>query len=284
MEEAGLILEGGGLRGIFTSGILDYFMEKGIVFPYVIGVSMGALNAASYISKQKGRGFRIPYTYLNDPRYLSIKNIIKEGSYFGMDFIFNKVVYELDPFDFLEYENSSQKFICVAAHCKEGRAHYFDKSELSREDSLKALMATSSLPFISKMVRIGEEDYLDGGLIDSVPIEKALSDNVKKPVVILTRPYGYRKKTSGVFLSKLLYRKYPKVTEMIKNKANNYNRQVEFIEKLEKENKIFVIRPDKPIEMGRTEKNTEKLKNAYDFGYNTIRNREKELLDWLRSE
>lgn len=281
MKNSGLVLEGGGLRGVFTSGILDYLMEKEIEFPYIIGVSMGALNAASYVSKQKGRSFRVPYTHLNNPKYLSFTNFIKEGSYFGLDFIFNKIVYELDPFDFETFENSNQKFISVAANCSTGEAEYFDKNSLNRENNIRALMATSSLPFISKMIKVKENQYLDGGIIDAIPIEKALKDNIQKPIVILTRPYGYRKKTSGIILSKIIYKNYPQVKNMIKNKAINYNRQMELIEQLEKENKIFVIRPEKPIEMGRTEKNLEKLQKAYDFGYETMKKNEDKMKKWL---
>ena len=149
MNNTGLVLEGGGLRGIFSAGILDFFLEKNIEFPYIIGTSMGALNAASYVSKQKGRSFRIPHTYIKDSRYLSLKNLIKEGSYFGMDFIFNKVVNELDPFDFETFENSSQRFISVTANCLNGKAEYFDKIE-DRDKMMDILKATSSLPFISK--------------------------------------------------------------------------------------------------------------------------------------
>lgn len=281
MKNSGLVLEGGGLRGVFTSGILDYLMEREIEFPYIIGVSMGALNAASYVSKQKGRSFRVPYTHLNNPKYLSFTNFIKEGSYFGLDFIFNKIVYELDPFDFETFENSNQKFISVAANCSTGEAEYFDKNSLNRENNIRALMATSSLPFISKMIKVKENQYLDGGIIDAIPIEKALKDNIQKPIVILTRPYGYRKKTSGIILSKIIYKNYPQVKNMIKNKAINYNRQMELIEQLEKENKIFVIRPEKPIEMGRTEKNLEKLQKAYDFGYETMKKNEDRMKKWL---
>lgn len=282
MKDSGLVLEGGGLRGVFSSGVLDYMMDKNIEFPYVIGVSMGALNAASYVSKQPGRSFRVPYNHLKNPRYLSLGNFIREGSYFGLDFIFNKIVYELDPFDFETFEKSEQKFIAVAAHCTKGTAHYFDKNSLDREDNIRALMATSSLPFISKMINVQEEKFLDGGIIDAIPIEKAIEDKILKPVIILTRPFGYRKKTSGVFLSKIVYKGYPKVQEMIKNKAYNYNKTMDLIEKLEKENKVFVIRPNRAIEMGRTEKNLEKLKNAYEFGYNTMKERERALINWLK--
>jgi predicted patatin/cPLA2 family phospholipase len=282
MNNTGLVLEGGGLRGIFSAGILDFFLEKNIEFPYIIGTSMGALNAASYVSKQKGRSFRIPHTYIKDSRYLSLKNLIKEGSYFGMDFIFNKVVNELDPFDFETFENSSQRFISVTANCLNGKAEYFDKIE-DRDKMMDILKATSSLPFISKMIEIDNKKYLDGGLIDSIPIEKALDDKIEKPVIILTRPKYYRKKSGGTTLSKIYYKNYPKVTEMIENKAKTYNEQIEFIEKLEEENKVFVIRPSNPIEMGRTEKSPEKLKKAYEYGYETIKNIENELMKWLNS-
>lgn len=283
MENSGLILEGGGLRGVFSSGILDYMMENNIVFPYVIGVSMGALNGASYVSKQIGRSLRVPITFMDDRRYLSLKNFITEGSYFGMNFIFDKIVNELDPFDFESFENSTQKFIAVAANCSKGTAEYFDKDTVDRKKMLQALMASSSLPYISKMIEIDDNFYLDGGIIDSIPIKKAFSDNIKKPVVILTRPIGYRKKDSGIALSKIVYRKYPKLLEMIKNKATIYNKQLELIENLEKENKVFVIRPAKAIQVSRTEKDKEKLKNAYNYGYETMKKEENRLKTWLAS-
>lgn len=282
MKNSGLILEGGGLRGVFSSGILDYMLDKNIEFPYVIGVSMGALNGVSYISKQRGRSLRVPMTYLTDPRYLSLGNFIREGSYFGMDFIFNEIVNNLDPFDFDTFERANQKFVAVAADCTEGIPCYFEKESRDRKRLIKILMASSSLPFISKMVEVDGKLYLDGGIIDSIPIEKALSDKIEKPVVILTRPYGYRKKTSGIVLSKIVYRRYPKIKEMIKNKANNYNKQMELIEKLEKDNKIFVIRPKEAIQMGRTEKNIEKLKVAYDYGYELMKREEERLMVWLK--
>lgn len=283
MKTSGLVLEGGGLRGVFSSGILDYMLEKNIDFPYVIGVSMGALNASSYISKQAGRSFRVPLNHINNPRYLSLWNLLKDGSLFGMDFIFNKIVYELDPFNFDSFEQSNQKFVIVAADCIEGKASYFEKGDLDRKQLIKALMASSSLPYISKMIEIDKKQYLDGGIIDAIPIEKALEDNIQKPVIILTRPYGYRKKDSGILLSKLLYKNFPQLKEMIKNKASNYNRQIELIEKLEKENKVFVIRPDKAIQMGRTEKNKKKLTDAYNYGYETMKKEEIRLKEWLKS-
>ncbi len=283
MEKSGLILEGGGLRGVFSSGVLDYMMENDIVFPYVIGVSMGALNGASYVSKQIGRSLRVPMTFMGDSRYLSLKNFIIEGSYFGMNFIFDKIVNELDPFDFDSFEKSNQRFIAVAANCNKGTPEYFDKDNTERYKMLQALMASSSLPYISKMIEIDNNFYLDGGIIDSIPIKKALSDKVQKPVVILTRPIGYRKKDSGIALSKIIYRKYPKLLEMIKNKATIYNNQLELIENLEKENKVFVIRPYEAIKVARTEKNKEKLKSAYDYGYETMKKEEARLKNWLSS-
>lgn len=283
MKNSGLILEGGGLRGVFSSGILDYMMENDIVFPYVIGVSMGALNGASYVSKQMGRSLRVPMTFMGDSRYLSFKNFIKEGSYFGMSFIFDKIVNELDPFDFDSFENSNQRFIAVAANCNKGIAEYFDKNCVDRRKMLQALMASSSLPYISKMIKIDNDFYLDGGIIDSIPIKKAFSDKIEKPVVILTRPIGYRKKDSGIALSKFVYRKYPKLLEMIKDKATIYNNQLELIENLEKENKVFVIRPAEAIQVSRTEKNKEKLRNAYNYGYETMKNEENRLKAWLSS-
>ncbi|MDM8534958.1 patatin family protein [Clostridiaceae bacterium HSG29] len=268
----GLVIEGGGMRGIFSAGVLDYLMEKDINFPYVIGVSMGACNGSSYVSKQIKRSVRIPLTYLDDWRYLSFKSYLKEGNLFGMDFIFNKIPYELDPFDFETFEKSNKKFISVVTSCETGKARYFEKSDLTRASFLKSLEASTSLPFLSTMKEIDGEKFLDGGISDSIPVLKAYKDGYKKQVVILTREYEYSKKSSSVLklITPVYYKKFPELAESIINRAEKYNETLDYIKRQEKAGNYFVIRPFKVIEMPRVGKDKDKLKEAYDLGYNQM--------------
>ena len=253
INNTALILEGGGLRGIFSAGVLDYLLENNIHFPYVIGTSMGACNGASYVSKQYERSLRIPLNYLDDKRYLSMRNLIREGNLFGMGFIFNEVPYKLDPFDFDTFERSKQTFITVATSCETGEPTYFSKNDLDRMTVLKSLEASTSLPFLSTMKDIDGKTYLDGGIADSIPIKKARQDGFNKQVIVLTRPLEYLKSTSKMTKVKVMapiyYHKYPKLVNKIINRANGYNETLDQIEKLEKNGMVFVIRPQEPIVM-----------------------------------
>ena len=279
-EKTGLVLEGGGFRGIYSAGIIDYFMEKGIDFPYVIGVSMGACNGTNYVSKQKGRNLRVPYNYIKDKRYISMSNLVFRGGLFGMDFIFGEIPRKLDLFDFKTYEESDQRFVVVTTDCETGRAEYFEKP--NADDLLKVLTASSSLPFIAKMVKIDDRDYLDGGLADSIPVKKALEDGNEKLVVLLTRPEGYEKKpSSAAVLNGVVYRKYPDLVDCLNNRHTKYNESLELVKKLESEGRAFVIRPSNSIDMGRVERNQEKLKKTYDMGYEDAVSMEDKLLEFL---
>ncbi|TDT72578.1 putative patatin/cPLA2 family phospholipase [Hypnocyclicus thermotrophus] len=265
-KKIGLILEGGGFRGIYSAGILDYFLEKNIEIPYVIGVSMGACNGANYISKQKGRNIEIPYKYINDERYISYKNFLKKGELFGMEFIFEEITNKLNPFDFDTFYNSKQKFIVTATDCKTGKAHYienFKKYSLS-----EALKASTSLPYVSKIVKLGEYELLDGGIADPIPYKKALDDGCEKIIVILTQPKGYVKsKMKLQTLGKIIYKDYPKLRETMKNRHINYNNAIKELEKLEENGKAFIIRPKSKLPIARTERDKEKLKKAFELGY-----------------
>ncbi len=276
----GLVLEGGGFRGIYSAGILDFFLEKNIHFPYVIGVSMGACNGANYISRQHGRNIRIPYKYINDNRYISFSNLIKTGDLFGMDFIFKDIPEKMDLFDNKTFNNSNQKFVVVTTDCKTGNARYFYKDEI--KELSEVLTASSSLPFISKMVNIDGNFYLDGGISDSIPAKKAVKDRCEKLVIILTRPKGYKKDPLKLkLLGKYRYRKYPKVMECMKNRYIQYNDSLKYVDELEAQNKAFVIRPKDNLDMGRVERDKKKLKATYDLGYNDAVKLKDRLLEFL---
>jgi len=270
--KVGLVLEGGGFRGLFTAGILDYFLDQNWHFPYIIGVSMGTVNGANYISKQKGRSIDVPSEFLYDPRYFSYKNLVTKGNLFGMDFIFDEIPRKYNPFDYKTFKESNQEFIITAMDVQFGGSRYFRKDELNESEMLKALRASCSLPFISKMVTFKGKKYLDGGLSDSVPIKKAFEDGVDKIIALVTREEGYRKEEKEensvkVGSGNLIYRGYPRVIEAIKNRSKTYNMELEYMEEMIEAGKVLAIYPKEPIDMGRTERNKEKLRKCYDDGY-----------------
>lgn len=282
MDKVGLILEGGGMRGLYTAGILDYFMEKDFYTPYVIGVSMGACNATSYVSKQKKRNKAVTINYVNDPRYLSIKNMFTCKSLLGIDFIYNEIPNTLEPFDFKNFYNSQQKFIIVATECKTGKAVYFDKDK--DDDILTIVRASSSLPFISPIVKYNGMELLDGGITDSIPIGKSIKDGNTKNIIILTRPKGYRKEP---FKKKRLLRRfysgYENLIKAVEHRYRVYNKTLDYIDKLEKENKVFILRPTDKIKVKRIEKNTKKLEELYTMGYKDAENQYDKMIDWINN-
>ena len=282
MQKIGLVIEGGGFRGIFTAGFLDFFLENEIEFPYVIGVSMGACNGANYISKQKKRSIAIPYDFIDDDRYISFKNLLKDGNLFGMDFIFHEIPYEHNLFDFKTFKETPQTFLITAMDCISGETFYFNKEKLSDKEALTALKASCSLPLISKMVSLQGRRFLDGGLSDSIPIQKAIEDGMDKVVVLLTRERGYRKKPSkSNFLLKQMYKKYPKVLEAIETRHVKYNDTLDLIERLEKEGRVLALYPEKAIPIGRTERNKDKLMAAYEAGYQQALKMKEQIIQFI---
>ena len=268
MYEAGLVLEGGGMRGLYTAGVLDYFIDKGIYFRNCYGVSAGATQCCSYLSKQKGRAYRIFTKYINDKRYASLSNLIKEGNYFGKDFSLKKIPDELEPFDHDTFVGGGSNFYAVASNCKTGQPAYLKVEDTRKEVDMDKIWASCSLPLLSKNVHIDGEEYLDGGVADSIPVVKALRDGNKKVVLILTRDSSYRKKPNNMMpIIKLKYRAYPRLVRIMEKRHIIYNKTLARIEKFEKEGKIFVIRPKQEVQIGRLEKDVKKMKELYDIGY-----------------
>ncbi len=267
VTHAGLVLEGGGLRGVYTAGVLRFFMDRQLSFPYVIGVSMGACNAANYVARQPERNRIVNIRYVTDHRYLSYFRLFTRGELFGMDFIFDTIPNLLVPFDFKGFMQSSQKCVTVVTDCETGKPRYYEKRELA-QDYLTVLKASVSLPFAAKPVCYRGHLLMDGGIADSIPIRKSLADHNTRNVLVLTRPRGYRKKKKGVMgLAKIRYPRYPGLCEALKNRHARYNQTLDFIEDLEKKGEICVIRPTRALAVGRAERNREKLYRAYDQGY-----------------
>ncbi|KAJ51835.1 putative patatin/cPLA2 family phospholipase [Clostridium tetanomorphum] len=280
MENIGLVLEGGGMRGLYTAGILDFFMEKGLYLPYVIGVSMGACNAASYLSRQIGRNKAITINYVKDPRYISYRNFFKCKSIFGIDFIYNEIPYKLEPFDFQSFSKCKEKFVIVATDCNTGKAVYFNKEE--HEEILTIIRASSSLPFISPIVKYKNMCLLDGGIADSIPIRKSIEDGNKKNIIILTRQKEYRKEPfKAKRLLRRIYSRYDGLINAIENRYNGYNNTLDYIDKLEKENKAIVIRPKENLKISRIERNTEKLEALYKVGYEDGKRYYDKVINWI---
>ncbi|MCL2444128.1 MAG: patatin family protein [Treponema sp.] len=279
---AALVLEGGGLRGIFTSGVLRRFTDDKLYFAYVIGVSMGACNLANYVSLQPERNRIVNTRYVSDSRYISYKRFLFGGDLFGMDFIFNELPNKLIPFDHKTFLENPMRCITGVTDCKTGEPEYFDKNDLGY-DYLEVLKASSSLPFFAKPVEYKGRIFMDGGLSDPLPVQHAINAGYKKVVVILTRQYGYRKKPSRLpkFINSR-YKKYPGLVRCIETQYLHYNKTIEYIETLEEQGEIFVIRPEIKPAAGRVEKNVNKLYLTYDQGYTAASNCFPQLLEYLR--
>lgn len=267
MIKAALVLEGGALRGMYTSGVLDTFLKNNMEFECVAGVSAGALNAMSYISKQPGRSAKINLEYCDDPRYIGRKAFIKNKGIIGYDYLFGDISENKVPFDYKSFENTNQRFIIVTTNCEKAETEYLEKSNCN--DLFKVAQASSSMPLASAMVEINNNHYLDGAVTTSIPVKWALEQGYEKIVVVLTRDKTYRKpmlSNKMKKLYKLAYHKYPKLIEKLNTMPERYNKLQEELIDLEKEGKIFIIRPEKEVTVSRLEKDKEKLENLYKEG------------------
>lgn len=267
MNDTGLILEGGGMRGLYTAGVLEYFAQHDIHFPYIIGVSAGACMAASFLSEQQGRNRTVSIDYVNDKRYLSFSNFIRKGELFGMDFIFDEIPNTLVPLDVNKIISGKEEFVIVTTNCETGEPMYFYKEDYDAQTLGKLLRASSSIPFFADAVKHDGKYMLDGGIVDPIPIIKAESDGLTKNVVVLTKPRGYYKKERR--MSTIInYKKYPKVDERMKIRYKHYNERLDYIFEQEKKGNVVVIAPSENPGVGRTTRNTEKLEKLYELGFN----------------
>ncbi|GER71073.1 patatin family protein [Weizmannia acidilactici] len=276
----GLVLEGGGMRGVYTAGVLESFLEHGIEFPYVIGVSAGACNAASFLSKQKGRNRKVNIDFIHEERYLSWKNYIRNRELFGMDYVFDEIPKKHVPFDFQAFDENPCEFVIGTTDCMTGKPVYFTRKDY-KGNLLQVLRASSSLPLAAPIVEIGGRPLLDGGLSDPIPIKKAIQDGFTYNIVISTRNRGYRKKPAKfTFFIKRKYRAYPGVYEAVKKRAGLYNETVEFIENEEREGRVFLICPQEPLKVKRIEKNAKRLTELYEQGVRDGGRIMEQLISW----
>ena len=261
-----LVLEGGGLRGVFTCGVLDCFMDHGIRFPFTVGVSAGACNGLSYMSGQRGRARKSNIDLMDEHHYVGFKYLLTQKCIMDFKLLFEDFPEKIIPYDYDAYFSNPDRFVMVTTNCLTGRAEYFEEKKSSQR-VMDIVRASSSLPFVSPVTYVDGIPMLDGGIVDSIPIEYAMSQGYDKSVVILTRNKGYRKKDSSMPLAKVVYKQYPHLQKALQQRNAVYNKTMELIERLEDKGNILVIRPLKPIEVGRMEKNTDKLRDLYQEGY-----------------
>lgn len=265
MEQTGLVLEGGGLRGTYTAGVLDVLMEHKVKIPYVIGVSAGVCNAMSYLSHQIGRSAAINIEHCDDKDYFGVRNIFRSGSIFNEDMLFRQMPETLYPFDYDAYNRSGMRLYAGVTDCVEGIPRYYEVRGDKKD--LVIVKASSWLPYVSHMVRYDGKHLLDGGISDSIPIRKSIADGNSRNIVVLTQHQGYRKTPSkSTKLAKIKYRRYPRLVSLLENRHIDYNETVAFIERLAAEGKVFLIRPSRPLGLSRFERNAAHLKQAYELG------------------
>lgn len=271
MYQAGLILEGGGMRGIYTAGVLDFFLEKEMTFSSCYGVSAGACHLCSFMSGQKGRAYRVAVDYLDDKDYCSVESLLKTGDLFGADMCYDRIPNELDPYDYEAAGRYPGKCYAVVTNIQTGRPEYIRMKDLRKD--IIAVRASASLPLVSRSVRIGDGLYLDGGIADAVPIRKSILSGNRKNVVVLTKETGYRRKPSShLGLIRLRYLRYPLVYDRMRDRHIRYNAMLDELEAQQKNGQAFVIRPASDCGVGRIEKDRKKLRALYEAGLRDAQN------------
>lgn len=278
----GMVMEGGGMRALYTAGVQDQLMDLGLPVKEMAGVSAGALYGINYASGQKGRIPRYLKRFAGDRRFMGLGNLIREGNIVSRDFAYYEVPMKLDPFDEKAFEASGIDFFVVLTDVKTGKPEYVHIKNGFKQ--MEALRATSSMPFVSREVRYNGGLYLDGGMSDSIPVDFLLERGCDKVIVILTRDSAYRKKIPGKAArtaANLWYKDYPELAKAINSRPRKYNHLLGKVEKLEQEDRIFVIRPSEEISIGRLEKDPEKLQAVYDLGMKDAQAAIKDLLKYV---
>lgn len=265
-KQTGLVLEGGGMRGVFTAGVLDYLLDRKLYFNYAVGVSAGACNGLSYMSRQRGRARTSNIDLLQKHRYIGMKYLWAQRSILDREFLYERIPKDILPFDYQTYFNNPATFEMVTVGCRTGKAYYLTEKQ-SEERTLAIAKASSSLPFVCPMVEVDGEPMLDGGIIDSIPIRRAIDTGHAFNVVVLTRNKGYRPHEKDRKIPKFIYKNYPRLRVILSHRHAYYNQQLEEVEQLEKEGKILVIRPERPLEVDRLESDIDKLNALYEEGY-----------------
>ncbi len=262
----GLVLEGGGMRGAYTCGILDAFLDHDIEVNGVIGVSAGACHGCSFVSKQRGRAFRITETFQHDKRYMGFRSLITTGDLFNAEFTYHTIPEQLDKYDFQAFNHTRTKLYAVCTNVETGEPEYFRMVRM--EEDVEYVRASASLPLVSRIVKIDGKKLLDGGISDSIPLKKFQAMGYEKNIVVLTQSKDYRKKKDpSLPLIRTFYHRYPAMVKKMEDRHIRYNQTLEYLEEQEKEGKILILRPKQSVEISRLEKDIEKLRVLYEQGY-----------------
>lgn len=278
MEQVGLVLEGGGMRGAYTAGVLDCFLDQKLYFESIFGVSAGGCNAISYISRQRGRNLHIYQTYAPDSRYVDPKGLVTRGSVFGMDFIFHEIPEKLVYLDYDRMASTKTKLYIVSTDCDTGRPDV--RLTLDPRDSIDYLIGSSSIPLFSPMVEVDGKKLVDGSASESIPLSSAISRGITRPVIVLTRNKGYQKKKSWANrLFALRYKKYPNLVKSLQQRYITYNASLERCEEMEAQGKAVILRPSMPLDIDRFEKDPGKLTALYQNGYDDAQKAVQKILD-----
>lgn len=281
--QAGLVLEGGGMKGVYTAGVLDFFLDKKLMFSSVYGVSAGACNMCSYLAGQRGRALDVSIDYLESRKYCSLESLVLTGDLFNVDTCYHLIPEYLYPFDYETFSKYQGKAYSVATDIRSGKPVYFRIRDLKKD--IDKIRASASLPLVSRNVKIDGREYLDGGISDAIPLQKSVLDGNRKNIVVMTKEVGFvRKPATQLPLIRMRYLKYPKVAELMENRHINYNQQTAYIENMQKSGKAFVIRPKRAGNVGRIEKDVKKLKALYREGYEDAAACYEELMKYLKEE
>lgn len=265
-SDTALVLEGGGMRGVFTCGVLDNFMDRGLHFPYTVGVSAGSCNGLSFMSRQRGRAKKINIDLLREYNYIGVKYLLTQRNIMDYNWLYGELPESVLPYDYEAYAANPGLFEAVTTNCLTGRALYL-RERHDKQRILDMVKASSSLPFVCPVVQLDDIPMLDGGIADSIPLQRAYGLGYKKAVVVLTRNRGYRKSEGKMRIPSFIYKEYPRLKVAIRGRGKLYNSQVTMVEQLEDEGRITVIRPQSPVEVDRIEKDLDKLQALYDEGY-----------------
>ncbi len=281
--KSALILEGGGMRGLYTAGVLDVLMENNIETDIAVGVSAGALFGINYKSKQIGRVLRYNLKYAGISENIGVKSLLKTGDLMSKQFYFDDLPFKLDVMDTETYKNCKTEFYAVVTNLNTGLAEYKSIYDLKSEECMEYLRASGSLPFVSKPVTVNGVPYLDGGVSDSIPVKHCIDDGYDKIIVVLTRPSGFRKK-GEIPGTNIAYKKYPDFAKTLKNRNFDYSKQCDLVDELEKEGKILVIRPSEYIKVKTTEKDRKVIRNMYNLGVKDSTAKIQEIKNYLEEK
>lgn len=265
-SHVGLVLEGGGMRGVFTTGVLDAFMKHDLYFSYVVAVSAGACNGMSYVSRQPRRARISNIDFLVKYQYIGLRHLVRQGSIFDSDLLYNRFPNELIPFDYDTFFKYGDGFEMVTTNCLTGRPMYLKESH-DRQRALDIVRVSSALPYVSQMVTVDGIPMLDGGIADSIPVKRAMETGHERNVVILTRNKGWRDTSVDRKVPAFIYKDYPRLRLMLSKRHVNYNAQIQLVDDLEAEGRVMCIRPVKPLEVGRIEQDANKLERLYEEGF-----------------